>query len=256
MADTSMTLLAVLRKNLLASATATGTASDASISEPFADYYKDWNYGLRGTETATKVKLVFQNTGDEADLAKTINYPARVVDMFRNDYTAFNFESIEAIGSFVQQVPYLTLSAGVHAPGFVGKYDIKDPEESREALIQLYAQTNVENLNSDYVKHVRNLYRADAEKVYNSGKNNKKSDGKLLTLEESVTLQSAYVTVVLRLWLAYQYIDYVPIGTTNQKYDSFLETQVRQLTKVVFVANLLRAAYDYATDNGNGSFLK
>jgi hypothetical protein len=50
--------------------------------------------------------------------------------------------------------------------------------------------------------------------------------------------------------MAYQYIDYVPIGVVEgPKYDSFIETQLRQLTKVVFVANMLRAAHPTADND-------
>lgn len=250
MADSS-TLLDVLKRELLVSATATDNPQIAndSISVAFADYYLDSNYGLGGVELPTKVKILMPLKSGEVD---AYNYPATAAAMFGGTgTTTYKFGTIKDIGSFVQSVAYITYSEGEVKEGFNGKLDITDPEVNSEALTEFFGMDTVsptEGSKLKISKYITELVRPIIAKGYTKETAPKTSDGNSMTLEEVIAISGYSSALILRPWLAYQYIDYVPIGTEKQKYDSFLETQVRQLTKVVFVANLLRAAYKVASN--------
>ena len=248
-------LLAYLQTGLLASTSVKegNPNADASISQALSDYYLDKNYGLGGAGADPKrVKIVFQSTGEEAKLGETYNYPNRAALMFSDPSNMTSkFGTIKDIGEFVQKVVYLTVSNGLDEVGYIGSYDIKDPVENERALTELSSKSGVsdtEASNLRIVKHTESIIRPEIERRYTPATATKKSDGTVTTLDEQVVKIVFVVSLALRPWLAYQCIDYVPVGVAGgQKYDSFLETQVRQLTKVVFVANLLRAAYVFAT---------
>lgn len=244
-------LLEVLKRELLASATATEQSpAIASISPALEDYYKDSNYGLPSTGSPPQnVKIVYQLSGEEAGLAKSFNYPATAAAMFTDTATTPTFSTIKDIGVFVQKVAYLTAAGNTekdNPKGYIGSYDVKDPDENKAGLMSIFEggmKSDTDFLNLSFVKYIKDLGRPILQEAYVKFKTIKPE----ASYEEYLNVYAVGLISALRMWYAYQYIDHVPVGVAEQKYDSFLETQVRQLTKVVFAANLLRAAHGAAT---------
>lgn len=240
-------LLEDLKRSLFASASAINQ-TNVSISPAFSDYYLDSNYGLGGAGgSPSTVKIVFLASEQfDEELKSSYDYVGIVANMFSEPTakTVFKptFDSIHGLGQFVQAAAYTALSENVYSEKFIGQFDIKVPDENREAMKEIYTikEDKVDAFaNTAYFRHVlAALIKMSAGSDILS-----ENEG---TRDEKEKLAANVVTIGLRPWRAYQYIDYVPIGGGSEKYDSFLETQVRQLTKVVFVANLLRAAHSRA----------
>jgi hypothetical protein len=246
-------LLYHLKRGLLASTSVTGGDPNASmsVSEALSDYYLDKNYGLGGAGAEPKrVRIVMQ------DLERFVPNVQTVAGMFAVPGTPpSDFASLKSIGEFVRKAAYLAV-AGREMPDdnkeFIWHYDIQDPDDNRDAVIQWFTtDKSVENdvKKTSFVKNAADFLRQGLHEKYSTEViNNATQPTPKISYEEFVLRVATVVMAGLNVWLAYQYIDHVPVGVVGgHKYDSFLETQVRQLTKVVFVANLLRAAHNVAT---------
>lgn len=225
------------------------SAMAASVSSVFGDFYLDANYGLRGQgasiQAPSHVFIVPGAVGDSL-FTNEINYGlyASAVLQCSNDEAIDSkwFGSIEQMANFVRAVAYEAAgldwhsAAGYDAPPSkpMAPGQSKENEENKPAVRGVFGtpdSTGAMVAATAATQRASRAYSAIlAKTIIDVGQPASQS-----------TADSRFNA--LRLWLAYQYIDHAPVKTEGD-YDSFLEVMVRQLTKVVFVAKLLHAAFD------------
>jgi hypothetical protein len=254
-------LLSTLKSGVMASTVvADGNVNTVnSISEALSDYYLDSNYGIPGAVLQPRRVHIF--IGSRTDAPKWMsnyNYTQKTIEMingYSDDRLSTVFGSVQNLGGFVQEVVYNTAGtgSGKDTKDYIGVYDITDPEIRRKSLEEIFKRetkmTEDEISRLIFVNHLIAFLRPGFMDSYANWKLTDDKANKS-TYEEYLSMSATIMLPVLMPWMAYQYIDYVPIGVVEgPKYDSFIETQLRQLTKVVFVANMLRAAHSAATND-------
>ena len=239
------------------------SAMAESVGRVFADYYMDANYGVTGGGASVEApKYVFiaspPPAGSDDTLFKSdFDYGAVAAELLSDtsDHEVDSkwFETIADMSNFVRAVAYQACDPPLEwwEPGL--GYDAKAADPMPRG------QTKEKASNQPAVKGIFAVEGADGKvsPTSKSSQRNSRAYQAMLTKTKEKFGSSGGAAAAdanfdaLRLWLAYQYIDHAPIATAGD-YDSFLEIQVRQLTKVVFVAKILQAASEYSAGSSSG----